>query len=117
MAGKSISYFDQTKSFTEIRRELPEWHFLSVQVGRGVLRRVDRAFQSFFRRVGAGEKPGFPRFKSRSRFNTIELAVAEPQMLKRSPDGRRAYIRIKGLPPRRSARNARCRRAHPRTFR
>jgi len=32
-----------------------------------VLFRLDRAFQSFFRRVKAGQKPGFPRFKGRNR--------------------------------------------------
>jgi len=31
------------------------------------LRNLDRAFQAFFRRLKAGEKPGHPRFKSRSR--------------------------------------------------
>src|SRR5205814_2322840 len=34
------------------------------------LKRVDRAFQNFFRRVRAGQsKPGFPRFKSFARFS------------------------------------------------
>jgi len=31
------------------------------------LRDLDQAFQNFFRRVRAGEQPGFPRFKSRHR--------------------------------------------------
>ena len=29
---------------------------------------LDKAFQAFFRRVKAGEKPGYPRFKGRNRF-------------------------------------------------
>jgi putative transposase len=37
------------------------------------MRRLDRAFAAFFRRVKAGERPGFPRFKSRDRFNSIEF--------------------------------------------
>ena len=69
-----------------------------MQVGRGVLRRVDRAFQAFFRRVRDGQKPGFPRFKSRARFNTIEIAEPTAGMVRRSYDGRRAYVRLKGLP-------------------
>jgi putative transposase len=32
-----------------------------------VLSRLDRTFQAFFRRVQAGERPGFPRFKGRNR--------------------------------------------------
>jgi putative transposase len=29
---------------------------------------LDKAFQAFFRRVKAGEKPGYPRFKGHNRF-------------------------------------------------
>lgn len=36
-----------------------------------VLRRLDKAFQAFFRRVKAGDKPGFPRFKSRDRYDSL----------------------------------------------
>jgi len=34
---------------------------------------LDRAFRSFFRRVKAGEKPGYPRFKGRDRFDSFGL--------------------------------------------
>mgnify|MGYP002738457298 CR=1 FL=1 len=33
-----------------------------------MLKRLDLAFQAFFRRVKAGEEPGYPRFRSLSRF-------------------------------------------------
>jgi putative transposase len=36
-----------------------------------VLRRVHKAFEAFFRRVQRGEKAGYPRFKSRRRFDSI----------------------------------------------
>ena len=32
---------------------------------------IDNAFQAFFRRVKAGEKPGYPRFKGRNRFDSF----------------------------------------------
>jgi len=35
------------------------------------LMRLDRSYKNFFRRVKAGEAPGFPRFKSTDRFNTV----------------------------------------------
>jgi putative transposase len=38
-------------------------HILQVVVAD-----LDQAFQAFFRRVKAGEKPGYPRFKGRNRF-------------------------------------------------
>lgn len=35
---------------------------------QNVVADLDKAFQAFFRRVKAGENPGYPRFKSRNRF-------------------------------------------------
>lgn len=34
---------------------------------------LDKAFQAFFRRVKAGETPGYPRFKGRNRFDSFGL--------------------------------------------
>jgi putative transposase len=36
-----------------------------------VLRRLDKTFQAFFARVRRGEKPGFPRFRSFRRYDSI----------------------------------------------
>ena len=36
-----------------------------------MLRRLDKAFQAFFRRIRAGDKPGFPRFRSRDRYDSV----------------------------------------------
>jgi putative transposase len=36
-----------------------------------VLLRVERAFQAFFRRVKAGETPGYPRFQGRHRYHSF----------------------------------------------
>ena len=69
---------------------------ISIQVGRGVLRRADRARQAFYRRVKSGEKPGYPRFKSSRRWHTIELANVDASTLK--DRGHYYAIRIKGLP-------------------
>ena len=38
---------------------------------RNPLRRVDRAFETFVRRVKAGETPGYPRFRSRRRYDSL----------------------------------------------
>ena len=69
---------------------------LSLQVARGVLRRLDRARQGFFRRVKAGEKPGYPRFKSSRRWHTIELAEVTGAMVRKQDE--RYTVRVKGLP-------------------
>ena len=69
-AGKSISYADQCKSLTVLRRDLPEWaDAANCSSQQMTLRRLDKAFGAFFRRVKAGQTPGFPRFKSLGRFS------------------------------------------------
>ena len=90
--GKGMTKFTQMKQLTRLRTEQQSWRELSILVARGVLVRLDRAFQAFFRRVKAGEKPGYPRFQGAGRFQCIELAEVTPGMVK---DNR---IRIKGLP-------------------
>lgn len=67
-AGTSISYADQCASLTQIRAELPEdWALMNCSSQQITLRRLNKAFQNFFRRVHSGQTPGFPRFKSISR--------------------------------------------------
>lgn len=69
----SISYADQCKSLTEIRQALPEWRLANCSSQQMTLRRLNKAYMAFFRRLHAGEKPGFPRFKSLSRFPGISF--------------------------------------------
>ncbi|MHD0644951.1 RNA-guided endonuclease InsQ/TnpB family protein [Pseudomonas aeruginosa] len=66
--GKSISYADQCKSLTEIRQSMPEWTVANCSSQQMTLRRLDKAFKAFFRRLKAGENPGYPRFKSLARY-------------------------------------------------
>jgi putative transposase len=65
------SFFDQSAWFTEVRQSNVWYTKINVQSAGATLRRLDRAFQNFFRRVKAGEEPGYPRFKSADRFNSV----------------------------------------------
>jgi putative transposase len=73
MCGMSIRYGDQSAQLKDIRRADPDgqgrWSFSSQQA---TLRRLNRAFDAFFRRVKAGQTPGFPRFKGAGWFDTVE---------------------------------------------
>jgi Probable transposase/Helix-turn-helix domain len=66
--GKSISYYDQQSVLPEIKEARPEFVELGSHALQQTLRRLDLAFQAFFRRVKAGQTPGFPRFKASKRF-------------------------------------------------
>lgn len=73
--GRSISYIDQCKSLTLCRRDLPEMAAVPVNLQRWTLKRLDEAFQAFFRRVKARNgKAGFPRFLSKSRWDAFGFA-------------------------------------------
>jgi putative transposase len=61
---------------------------------QATLRRLDRAFQAFFRRVKAGETPGYPRFKGRGRFDTVEFPSYGDGC---KVDGRLVYFQHIGL--------------------
>jgi putative transposase len=69
--GKRLSYYDTKKL-------LPVWKTLATdlqnvhsQVLQNVVMRVDLAYQAFFRRVKAGEEPGYPRFKGKGRYRSL----------------------------------------------
>src|SRR5712692_8025907 len=63
MCHISISYNQQAVQLPEIKEVRPEYQDIHSQVLQDVLRRVDKAFKAFFRRVKNGETPGYPRFQ------------------------------------------------------
>jgi putative transposase len=67
----SISRFDQEKQLPDIKKDRLDLARIHSQVIQNVLKRVDLAFDNFFRRVKEGQKPGFPRFRSRSRYDSF----------------------------------------------
>jgi putative transposase len=73
--GKSISYNHQQASLTQIRADHPEYKAVPVYISRMTLRRLDKAFKAFFSRVKKGQAPGFPRFRSLSRFSSFEMCA------------------------------------------
>lgn len=63
VTGKSPSRVDQINMLPGWRKQFPEIAAVHSQVLQNISFRVEGAFRAFFRRVKAGEKPGFPRFK------------------------------------------------------
>ncbi|MFY9917493.1 MAG: transposase [Mycobacterium sp.] len=86
-----IRYGDQSAQLSEIRALRPdqaEWSFSSQQA---TLRRLNRTFDGFFRRVKAGAAPGYPRFKGKARFATVEWPK-DGDGARWHPDRRRVYL-------------------------
>lgn len=71
MRQVSITYYDQQNQLPIIKELRPEYRDIHTHVLQDTVRRVDKAFQAFFRRVKAGQKPGYPRFQSRIRYHSF----------------------------------------------
>lgn len=71
MAGISIGYSHQCAELPACKEVRPELAEVNSQVLQDVLKRVDRAFDGFFRRVKEGQQPGYPRFRSSLRYQSL----------------------------------------------
>ena len=60
---ESFTLYDQINMFPALKKERPSLVGVHSQVLQNVAMRIDLAFKAFFRRVKAGEKPGYPRFR------------------------------------------------------
>ena len=69
--GNALSYNTQAKMLTELRGQSTFWNRLHIDIQQDTLRRLDKAYDAFFRRLKAGENPGFPRFKGKGRYRSI----------------------------------------------
>jgi putative transposase len=86
-----INYGEQSGQLTEIRSLRPDqaqWSFSSQQA---TLRRLNKAFAGFFGRVKAGQTPGYPRFKGKARFDSVEWPK-DGDGARWLPDQRRVYL-------------------------
>ena len=93
-----ITYMQQSRELTEVRQDFADIEgALDRRIQVGTLKRLDRAFQAFFRRAKAGETPGYPRFKSSRRWRTIELYSGASRYVRMNETGK-GHVRVKGLP-------------------
>jgi putative transposase len=69
--GVSVNVAGQSAELPAVKEVRPEYNDVHSQVLQHVLTRLDRAFQAFFRRVQAGEQPGYPRFQGARRYHSF----------------------------------------------
>ncbi len=67
--GLALTYYDQARQLKEIRHD-GALGLANYSSSQDILRRVDKTFKAFFGRGKAGKKAGYPRFKSRRRFDS-----------------------------------------------
>jgi putative transposase len=69
--GESVGLYAQHALLPALKQARPSLIAAHSQVLQNVAVRLDLAFQAFFRRVKAGEKPGFPRFRGADRYDSF----------------------------------------------
>jgi len=91
-AGRGIGYGAQWAHFRDVRHDTPDTlGLLNASSMQHLLRRLDKSFAAFFRRLKAGEKAGFPRFKSRNRFKSMEYTYGDGCKLRQDEHGRMSF--------------------------
>lgn len=80
--GESLSLYAQHARLPFLKTDRPSLTKVHSQVLQNVAVRVDLAFKGFFRRCKKGDKPGFPRFKSLGRYDSITYPQDEGFALK-----------------------------------
>src|SRR6266704_339205 len=71
MASVVLSYEAQCAELLGCKEVRPDLCEVPSQVLQDVLKRVDLAFEAFYRRVAEGQTPGYPRFKSPFRYDSL----------------------------------------------
>jgi putative transposase len=98
MGGRKVTFYSQDVQLKEIRAHDPaRYKRWSFNCERAAIRRLDMAFQGFFRRVKAGEKPGYPRFKGRGWWDSIEWTEKDGARWDSVPHPKVTRVYLKGI--------------------
>lgn len=68
---RSVSLYDQYKQVPSLKELRPEYKDIPAVVIRDPIKRVDKAFKAFFKRVATGKTPGYPRFMGKNRYDSF----------------------------------------------
>jgi len=81
---KTLRYFDQSSELKAVRTIDERLAGFSYSAAQQVLRRLDKAFTAFFRRLKTKAKAGFPRFQAKHRFDSAEFRVGDGLTIRKS---------------------------------
>ncbi len=79
---KSLSRYDQSNSLKDLKQEHPFLSDVYSQVLQNISMRIDLAFRAFFRRIKSGDKPGYPRFRGKFRYDSFTYPQTGFKLLK-----------------------------------
>jgi len=68
-----VTFYDQQRELVELRHSVAEWESVPSDIARSALRRLDRSFKDFRRRLRRGEDPGPPRYRGVDHYKSFSL--------------------------------------------
>lgn len=71
LTGASPNLAEQCRELRDVRASMPWVASIYQEVEANALRRCRLAIDAFFRRVKSGDTPGYPRFKSKRRYDSF----------------------------------------------
>ncbi len=74
---RTADWYETKRRIPILKAERPSLKAVHSQVLQNVTERVDLAFKAFFRRVKAGETPGYPRFRGRGWYDSFTYPQAD----------------------------------------
>lgn len=87
--GRSVGYNEHQNVMPALIKDRPEYSPLGSHALQVTVRRMDRAFKAFFRRVKESSGPvGYPRFKGYGRFDSFTYPCVSGWKLLSLPDGK-----------------------------
>ena len=96
-SGKTLDYRDQQNQLPEFKGAFPEFIPPGSHALQATCKRVALAFEAFFRRLKAGQTPGYPRFKSRDRFRGWTWPDPAGWKLETKKESRKAILHVSNL--------------------
>ncbi len=72
--GESVKWTTQANALPDLKQESTSFAGLHSDVLQDTIRRLDKAYKAFFRRIKTGGEPGFPRFKGEGRYRSMTFS-------------------------------------------
>ena len=90
-AGLTVKWTTQANALPDLKQESESFACLHSDVLQDAMRRLDKAYKAFFRRVKRGDEPGFPRFKGEGRYRSMTFSHLAKRLIR---DVHRRYARV-----------------------
>ncbi len=94
---RTVTRFEQFRELTGASDALPLLRRFGVTVARGTLVRLDDAFARFFKRLAAGERPGYPRFRGAGSWDSVQWSDRQSWKLVRTGKGSYGRLYVQGV--------------------